>query len=115
MSAPPSGKGALIERKAQLVEYLAQGCKPEHSWRIGTEHEKFGFTHDDLRPLPYEGERGIRALLEGLAVRFGWAPVLWALHGPKMEVSAHSIATAFAAWLLVPVLASSEAWRFERR
>jgi hypothetical protein len=43
---------------------------------------------------------------------FGWAPVLWALHGPKMDVSAHSIAMAFVAWLLVPVVASSEAWRF---
>ena len=76
MSAPPSGKGAPIERKAQLVDYLAEGCKPERSWRIGTEHEKFAFTQDDLRPVPYDGERSIRALLEGLAARFGWQPVL---------------------------------------
>ena len=76
MSAPPSGKGAPVERKAQLVDYLAEGCKPATAWRIGTEHEKFGFTHDDLRPLPYDGPRGIRALLDGLAARFGWQPVL---------------------------------------
>ena len=43
---------------------------------------------------------------------FGWAPVLWALHGPKMEVSRHSIAVAFVAWLLAPLVASSDAWRF---
>jgi hypothetical protein len=43
---------------------------------------------------------------------YGWAPVLWALHGPKMEVSRHAIVQAFFAWLLVAVLASSEAWRF---
>ncbi|MBC5781794.1 hypothetical protein H8N03_02490 [Ramlibacter sp. USB13] len=43
---------------------------------------------------------------------YGWAPVVWALHGPKMEVSRHAIAQAFVAWLLVPLVASSEAWRF---
>jgi glutamate--cysteine ligase len=76
MSAPPTEPGAPIESKAQLVDYLAQGCKPESAFRIGTEHEKFGFTKDDLRPLPYEGERGIRALLEGFAATFGWTPVI---------------------------------------
>jgi glutamate--cysteine ligase len=60
----------------ELVEYLASGCKPESSWKLGTEHEKFGYTLDDLRPLPYEGERGIRAILTGLAERYAWRPVL---------------------------------------
>ena len=76
MSAPPSDKGAPITGKRELVEYLEQGCKPRAAWRIGTEHEKFGFTREDLRPLPYDGPRGIRALLDGLAARFGWQPVL---------------------------------------
>ena len=76
MSAPPSGKGEPITAKSALVEYLAQGCKPRTAWKIGTEHEKFGFTREDLRPLPYEGPRGIRALLEGMVARFGWQPVL---------------------------------------
>src|SRR5699024_326350 len=43
--------------------------------RIGTEHEKFAFTREDLRPVPYEGEASIRAVLEGLAERFDWMPV----------------------------------------
>jgi glutamate--cysteine ligase len=72
MSAPPQQKGAPITDRRQLIEYLEAGCKPKPDWRVGTEHEKFGYTHDDLRPLPYEGERGIRALLEGLARQFGW-------------------------------------------
>jgi glutamate--cysteine ligase len=72
MSAPPQTKGAPITDRRQLIEYLEAGCKPKAEWRVGTEHEKFGYTHDDLRPLPYEGERGIRALLEGLAAQFGW-------------------------------------------
>jgi glutamate--cysteine ligase len=64
--APP------IESRRQLVEYLVAGCKPRARWRIGTEHEKFGFDWDTLKPLPYEGERGIRAMLEGMAARFDW-------------------------------------------
>ncbi|MGR3435433.1 MAG: glutamate--cysteine ligase, partial [Shimia sp.] len=75
MSIPQSG-GGPIEHHAQLAQYLADGCKPEAAWRIGTEHEKFAFGADDLRPLPYEGTRSIRAILEGLRDRFGWAPIL---------------------------------------
>ena len=75
MSAPPQAKGEPITDRRQLIEYLEAGCKPKGDWRIGTEHEKFGFTHDDLRPLPFEGERGVRALLEGLVRRFDWQPL----------------------------------------
>ena len=74
MSIPQSG-GGLIERREQLAEYLASGCKPEADWRIGTEHEKFGYRLADLKPLPYEGDCSIRAMLEGLRDRFGWAEV----------------------------------------
>jgi glutamate--cysteine ligase len=75
MSAPPEAQGAPITDRRELVAYLEAGCKPRTEWRIGTEHEKFGYTHDDLRPLPYDGERGIRALLEGLAAQFDWQPL----------------------------------------
>ncbi|MFQ5774732.1 MAG: glutamate--cysteine ligase [Kiloniellaceae bacterium] len=75
MSAPPQAKGEPIAGKADLVAYLEAGCKPPAAWRIGTEHEKFGYRRDDLRRLPYGGPRGIRAILEGLAARFGWEPV----------------------------------------
>ncbi|WP_425071813.1 glutamate--cysteine ligase [Sagittula sp. S175] len=74
MSIPQSG-GGPIERHEQLAEYLASGCKPKDDWRIGTEHEKFGYCKDSLKPLPYDGERSIRAVLEGLRDRWGWAPV----------------------------------------
>ncbi len=75
MSIPQSG-GGPIERHEQMAEYLAEGCKAREDWRIGTEHEKFGYCKDTLKPLPYEGARSIRAVLEGLSERFGWAPVL---------------------------------------
>ncbi len=75
MSIPQTG-GGPIEDISQLAEYLAEGCKPKQDWRIGTEHEKFGYCHDTLNPLPYDGPRSIKAMLEGLRDRFGWAPVL---------------------------------------
>ncbi len=75
MSIPQSG-GGPIESKAQLAEYLAAGCKPKAQWRIGTEHEKFGYCRDNLLPIPYEGPRSVKAVLEGLRDRFGWTPVL---------------------------------------
>ncbi|WP_062535073.1 glutamate--cysteine ligase [Mizugakiibacter sediminis] len=74
MSSPSAVSTTPIHDRRQLVEYLAEGGKPAAEWCIGTEHEKFGFRFDDLRPLDYEGPRGIRALLEGLT-RFGWARV----------------------------------------
>ncbi len=74
MSAPPQSQGETLTDKAQLIAYLETGCKPADDWRIGTEHEKFCYSLDDFRPLPYEGERGIGALLEGLQ-RFGWAGI----------------------------------------
>jgi glutamate--cysteine ligase len=77
-----------IENKAQLIDELASGCKPKEQWRIGTEHEKFPFLTDTLAPVPYDGPRSIRALLEGLRDRFGWEGVyegenIIALSDPK--------------------------------
>jgi glutamate--cysteine ligase len=74
MSIPQSG-GGPIERFDQLAEYLAAGCKPEVDWRIGTEHEKFGYLLSNHAPLPYEGDCSVHAMLAGLRDRFGWAPV----------------------------------------
>ena len=75
MSIPQSG-GGPIERHEQLAEYLADGCKPKEDWRIGTEHEKFGYCKDTLKPLPYAGERSILAVLEGLRDGHGWDPLI---------------------------------------
>jgi len=70
MSIPQSG-GGPIEDHAQLAEYLAAGCKPRAEWRIGTEHEKFGFLTDSHAPLPYAGPRSISAIFEAMITR-GW-------------------------------------------
>ena len=73
MSVPQSG-GGPITSKDDLIASLSDGCKPKDQWRIGTEHEKFGFDLKTLAPLPYEGKPGVRAMLEGLQ-RFGWQPI----------------------------------------
>lgn len=61
-----------LEGRAALIEALSDGCKPKADWRIGTEHEKFGFYTDDYSPVPYEGERGVKALLDGMKANMGW-------------------------------------------
>jgi len=75
MSIPQQG-GGLVESRDALVAFLEAGCKPRDAWRIGTEHEKFGYRLADRAPLPYAGACSVRAMLEGLRDRFGWAPVL---------------------------------------
>ncbi|WP_420343195.1 glutamate--cysteine ligase [Paenirhodobacter sp.] len=75
MSIPQQG-GGPIERFEQLAEYIASGEKPAQDWRIGTEHEKFGYDARSLLPLPYEGAASVRAMLEGLRDGFDWEPVL---------------------------------------
>ena len=74
MSSPSHVADTPIERRDTLVAYIADGEKPRSDWRIGTEHEKFGFRLDDLRPPTFDGDRGIEALLRGMT-RFGWDAV----------------------------------------
>ena len=73
MSIPQSA-GGVIENRDDLVRHLSKGMKPKSAWRIGTEHEKFVYCPATLKPLAYEGQPGIRQLLEGMQ-RFGWQAV----------------------------------------
>ena len=65
-----------IAGRNALVEWFEAGIKPASQFRIGTEHEKFPFYAEDLSPVPYDGPRGIRALLEGMQARLGWEPIM---------------------------------------
>jgi glutamate--cysteine ligase len=69
-------KSPPITSRKDLVAYFEAGAKPAERWRIGTEHEKFGFEVGTLKPLPYAGPKGIRAILEGLIRRYRHVPVL---------------------------------------
>ncbi|MGU3544452.1 glutamate--cysteine ligase [Methylobacterium sp. A52T] len=65
-----------LTTRAELIEWFAAGEKPRARFAIGTEHEKIPFYRETRAPVPYEGDRGIRALLEGLARETGWEPIL---------------------------------------
>lgn len=71
MSNPGDTDDTPIASIRQLADYLAEGCKPRSEFRIGTEHEKFGFRNADLAPPPYlpaDGQPGsIRDLLAKLS------------------------------------------------
>ena len=73
MSILVAGPEPITDRR-DLVAALERGNKPRDEWRIGTEHEKFPFCMEGLTPIPYGGEHGIRAMLEGLP-RFGSPPI----------------------------------------
>ncbi|MFP1633000.1 glutamate--cysteine ligase [Zhengella sp. ZM62] len=65
---------------SDMVGWMEAGCKPVDDWRIGTEHEKFPFYVDGNRPVPYGGDNGIRAILEGMRQKLGWEPIIDAGH-----------------------------------
>lgn len=70
----------LISSFDELVAHMAEGNKPRDKWRIGTEHEKFVFFKEDNSPVPYDGERSIKALLDGMTTMLGWEPIVDAGH-----------------------------------
>jgi glutamate--cysteine ligase len=70
-----SGTSPRIEAAEDLLLYFRSGEKPRAHFRVGIEHEKLGFLRDTLAPIPYEGPRGIAALLEGFIARFGWQAI----------------------------------------
>ncbi|GAY39108.1 hypothetical protein CUMW_041850 [Citrus unshiu] len=75
-ASPPTEDAVVVTEpltKEDLVGYLASGCKPKEKWRIGTEHEKFGFEFETLRPMKYEQ---IAELLNSIAERFDWEKVM---------------------------------------
>jgi len=64
-----------IESRDDLLAWFAAGEKPQERFRVGTEHEKFAFTLGRNRPVPYQGARSIRALLEGMQSLLGWEAI----------------------------------------
>jgi glutamate--cysteine ligase len=76
----PKQEGTPIGAVDELVDFLREGEKPASEWRVGTEHEKIGLYADNHDVIPYEGPRGIGALLERIAEEDGWTRVLEGEH-----------------------------------
>lgn len=64
-----------VTDKAQLIDWLKHQETPKQDWRIGTEHEKFLFERGSFRPVGYEGDAGIGALLRRLGEQHGMTPI----------------------------------------
>ena len=58
--------------KGVLMSYFLDGCKEKKNWRIGTEHEKFGFRKKNLEPINYSD---IQKILTKLSLKFGWEKI----------------------------------------
>jgi glutamate--cysteine ligase len=80
-----------IERASELVGLFEAAEKPPEDWRVGTEHEKIGLYSDGYTPVPYEGERGIGALLEAIAREDDWRRVREGDHVIALEKAGASI------------------------
>jgi len=65
--------GEPIGGKAELVDHFRLGEKPRERFRIGTEHEKFGFLRSNHAPLPFDGPAGIESILNAITEN----PSLW--------------------------------------
>lgn len=81
----------LVRSTDDLVAWIAAGEKPKADWRIGTEHEKFVFYAESHAPVAYEGNRGIRALMEAMVDCCRWVPIMEgdkiiALRRPEGEI-----------------------------
>ena len=61
-------------KKIDLIKWFEAGCKPKNLFRIGTEHEKFVYKLNTLKPVSYNESSGIKNILKSL-VRFGWVEV----------------------------------------
>ncbi|CAN6818856.1 unnamed protein product [Brassica oleracea] len=75
-ASPPTEEPVIANeplRREDLIAYLASGCKSKDKWRIGTEHEKFGFEVNTLRPMKYDQ---IAELLNSITERFEWEKVM---------------------------------------
>ena len=76
MSAPSLSGGDADHRQAparRISRGRLQAARSDGASAPSTRNSSSG--RSDLRPVPYEGPDGIRALLEG-CTRFGWQPVL---------------------------------------
>jgi glutamate--cysteine ligase len=81
-----------IESLQDLVDYFRAGEKPRARWRVGIEHEKLALRSGSWDPVPYDGARGIEALLARIAGEPGWSALsedghLMGLDGDGIGVS----------------------------
>ena len=90
-SEPGSGGATPLDSVESLVAFLRDGAKPADRWRVGTEHEKIGLRVGDHSVVPFEGDRGIEALLTRVAELDDWRPIREGPHTVALEKAGASI------------------------
>ena len=70
-----------IERRDDLVAWIAEGAKPKSRFRIGTGTRNSSSRSRIIARCAYDGRRSIRALLEGMQHLLGWQPIM---EGPNI-------------------------------
>lgn len=91
MKPGPDEQARPVTGVLDLVETLRSGEKPRAQWRVGTEHEKIGLRRSDLSPIPYQGERGIGALLHAIAQDDDWEKLYEGEHVTSLRKAGASI------------------------
>ena len=52
---------------------FSRGCKKKADWKVGTEHEKFGFINKDLTPICFDN---INEIFNLLSKKYNWEKIL---------------------------------------
>jgi glutamate--cysteine ligase len=68
-----TGESPQVQRTEDLVSVFRRNERPREGWKVGLEHEKLVLRGGTIEPVPYEGERGIAAVLRAFT-RFGYEP-----------------------------------------
>lgn len=71
---PRISDSPLVRGVGDLTGWFRDRERPPSEWKVGLEQEKVGLVAGTLDPVPYEGPRGIAALLRGFE-RYGYTPV----------------------------------------
>ena len=73
-------------RYDDLFSFFYEAIKPKEAFRIGAEAEKFGVFEATRAPIPYEGERSVRVILERFVERYGFERYTETEHGPVIAL-----------------------------
>ena len=55
-----------------LLSVFYSGCKAKDKWKVGTEHEKFGFNSNNLHPISFED---INEIFDLLSKKYKWEKI----------------------------------------
>jgi glutamate--cysteine ligase len=64
-----------VQGIADLVAWFRERERPASSWKVGIEFEALAQVAGTLEPVPYDGSRGIEAVLRAYS-RWGYTPFL---------------------------------------